>query len=145
MQCVKRLQHEDCPAYACGTDASYTLKMMIMKVAHKDWTAIDRQLIVSRAKAVKAMMLAVVHYGCEANLKPDGTTFGAIPLHLTGALQLTLYALLPGFPDFLRNIDVSLHIQYLHARDPIGGWPGGSGHMAEYVAVLDILWLRGTL
>lgn len=57
--------------------------MMIMKVAHKDWTAIDRQLIVSKAKAVKSVMLGVVHYGCEAKVQPDGTTFGAIPLNLT--------------------------------------------------------------
>lgn len=82
--CVGRLQREGCPSYANGPDAGYTLKMMMMKVAHKDWTAIDRQLIVSKAKAVRAVMLGVVHHGCEAALKPDGSPLGSLPLQFSG-------------------------------------------------------------
>eukprot|EP00892_Ulva_mutabilis_P011345 jgi/Ulvmu1/8583/UM045_0026.1 len=84
-ECVSRLQSAVCPSYASGADAAYTLKMMIMKVAHKDWTAIHRQLIVSKAKVLRALMPAVVHHGCEATLKHDGAPLGpALPLHFSG-------------------------------------------------------------
>jgi len=90
---VSRLQHEHCPAYSSGADAAYTLKMMIMKVAHKDWTAIHRQLIVSKAKALRALLPAVVHLGCEATLSPAGAPLGpALPLQFSGATRQGVYA-----------------------------------------------------
>eukprot|EP00892_Ulva_mutabilis_P011347 jgi/Ulvmu1/8585/UM045_0028.1 len=84
-ECVLRLQSAHCPSYASGADAAYTLKMMIMKVAHKDWTAILHQMIVSKAKVLRALMPAVVHHGCEATLKPGGAPLGpALPLQFSG-------------------------------------------------------------
>ena len=85
-ECVSRLQQEQCHAYSSGEDAAYMIKMMIMKVAHKDWTAIHRQLIVSKAKALRALLPAVVHLGCEATLSPAGAPLGpALPLNISGA------------------------------------------------------------
>lgn len=74
------MQRPDCPAYKSGPDAVYMLKMMLLKMAHKDWTAIDRQLIVSKANRLRALMPAVVHHGCEGILGGDGTLTGAMPL-----------------------------------------------------------------
>lgn len=96
-ECVSRLQRADCPTYGSGAEASYTLKMMTVKVAHKDWTAIDRQLIVSKAKAVRGVMLGVVHHGCEAALKPDGSTAGSLALLFSGAHSAAIGTRMPAF------------------------------------------------
>ena len=62
------------------------LKLMLLKMAPKEWAAIDRQMIVSKAKRLRALMPAVVHHGCEAALShhvsPDGTAVGAVPIAL---------------------------------------------------------------
>lgn len=80
------MQSASCPAYASGADAIYTLKLMLMKMAYKDWTAIDRQLIVSKAKRLRALMPAVVYHGCEGSLSPDGSALDTSRLQL-GALS----------------------------------------------------------
>ena len=81
-KCFGRLQREECPAFASGPEATYMLKLMLLKMAHKDWTAIDRQIIVSKAKRLRALMPAVVHHSCEAAVSTDGTAVGAVPIAL---------------------------------------------------------------
>lgn len=67
-ECAGRLLREDCPAYRDGKKALYILKLMLMKMAHKDWTPIDRQKITSQAKRPRAQMAAVCHFGCEGTV-----------------------------------------------------------------------------
>jgi hypothetical protein len=53
---------------------------MLVKMAHKDWTAIDRQWITSQAKRVRANMHAACHFGCEGTVSPGGHVLDAMPL-----------------------------------------------------------------
>jgi uncharacterized protein (UPF0371 family) len=57
--------------YTDGKQALYILKLMLVKMAHKDWTPIDRQWITSQAKRLRANMAAACHFGCEGELS-DG-------------------------------------------------------------------------
>jgi hypothetical protein len=79
--CAERLLRKDCPAYNDGKQALYILKLMLVKMAHKDWTPIDRQWITSQARRLRANMAAVCHFGCEGSVS-DGQ------LRATGSLAV---------------------------------------------------------
>ena len=55
-----------------GKMALYVAKLMLCKMAHKDWTPLDRQWITSQAKRVRAAMPAACHFGCEGILDASG-------------------------------------------------------------------------
>ena len=79
-ECVSKLQAAGCPVYRDGPQALYMMKLMLIKMAHKDWTAIDRQWIASQAKQVKNYMHSVTHFGCEGSVSESGNVQGATPL-----------------------------------------------------------------
>lgn len=81
-ECVSKLQAASCPAYNDGPQALYMLKLMLIKMAHKDWTAIDRQWIASQAKQIRTSMHAVTHFGCEGTVSETGEIQGPTPLSL---------------------------------------------------------------
>lgn len=62
------MRKADFPAYKDGKQALYVAKLMLLKMAHKDWTPIDRQWITSQAKRLRAALPAAVHFGCEGTL-----------------------------------------------------------------------------
>ena len=65
---ANKLRKPDFPAYSDGKQALYVFKLMVLKMAHKDWTPVDRQWITSQAKRVRAAIPAAVHFGCEGAL-----------------------------------------------------------------------------
>lgn len=81
-ECAGRLLKVDCPAYDDGKQALYILKLMLVKMAHKDWTPIDRQWITSQAKRLRANMAAVCHFGCEGAVT-DGECRASMSLSIS--------------------------------------------------------------
>ena len=79
---MSKLQAAGCPVYTDGEEALYMLKLMLIKMAHKDWTAIDRQWIASKAKQTRNYMHAVAHFGCEGTVVDEGVVQGAATLTL---------------------------------------------------------------
>lgn len=81
-ECVSKLHAASCPAYSDGPQALYILKLMMIKMAHKDWTAIDRQWIATQAKQTRNSMHAVTHFGCEGYVTDSGIVQCPTPLSL---------------------------------------------------------------
>jgi hypothetical protein len=71
-QYAEKLRQVDFPAYKDGKEALYMGKLMLVKMAHKDWTPLDRQWITSQAKRLRAAMPAACHFGCEGALTRAG-------------------------------------------------------------------------
>jgi hypothetical protein len=86
-ECVPKLLAPECPAYSDGAQALYIIKLMMIKMALKDWTAIDRQWIATQAKQARNCMHAVTHFGCEGSVTPSGTVQGAVALTQPPAMQ----------------------------------------------------------
>jgi hypothetical protein len=103
-QCADRLLREDCPAYTDGKQALYILKLMLVKMAHKDWTPIDRQWITSQAKRLRANMAAVCHFGSEGSVI-DGQ------LRSTGSLVIASTASAEGMPETRKEVSFGVQIQ----------------------------------
>jgi hypothetical protein len=62
------IRKQQMPTFKDGKQALYISKLMLVKMAHKDWTPIDRQWVTSQAKRLRAVMPAMVHIGCEGTL-----------------------------------------------------------------------------
>jgi hypothetical protein len=62
------IRKQDIPSYNDGKQALYISKLMLVKMAHKDWTPIDRQWVTSQALRLRAILPVAVHYGCEGSL-----------------------------------------------------------------------------
>ena len=56
-ECARRVLDDACPAYGDGKQALYILKLMLVKMAHKDWTPLDKQWTASQAKRLQARVL----------------------------------------------------------------------------------------
>jgi hypothetical protein len=63
-----KIRRQDVPAFKDGKQALYISKLMLVKMAHKDWTPIDRQWVTSQAKRLRAVIPSAVHFGCEGTL-----------------------------------------------------------------------------
>lgn len=104
-ECAGRLLREDCPAYNDGKQALYILKLMLVKMAHKDWTPIDRQWITSQAKRLRSNMAAVCHFGCEGSVN-DGAVRATASLAVAGGI-----AAVEGMQEARKEIRCEVHIQ----------------------------------
>jgi hypothetical protein len=62
------IRKEDIATFHNGKQALYISKLMLVKMAHKDWTPIDRQWVSGQAKRLRAMIPVAVHFGCEGSL-----------------------------------------------------------------------------
>jgi hypothetical protein len=103
-ECAGRLLREDCPAYTDGKQALYILKLMLVKMAHKDWTPIDRQWITSQAKRLRANMPAVCHFGCEGAISEG-------KVRATSSLTTASAAAADEIPDTRDKIRCEVKIQ----------------------------------
>lgn len=74
---AKPLYEEQLSSYKDGREALYVAKLMLVKMAYKDWTPIDRQWINSEAKRLRAAIGAACHFGCEGSLSADGALANA--------------------------------------------------------------------
>jgi hypothetical protein len=65
---AEQLMSPDLSAYKDGKQVLYIAKLMLVKMAHKDWTPIDRQWITTQAKRLRKAMPAACHFGSEGTI-----------------------------------------------------------------------------
>lgn len=130
--CTEEVTTNAVPAFKDGKQALYISKLMLIKMAHKDWTAIDRQWITSQAKHLRLMMPAACHFGAEGSVvagklqaaenlcfgaadpDPPELSFGTdIPLPVAEAVAHALEQAVPG----TREGDLELVSVHLHPAE----------------------------
>lgn len=75
-----RVLGPDIAAYKDGGEALYVAKVMLTKMARKDWTSLGKQWITSQCKQIRAAMPAACHFGCSGVLSAAGSLGSALPL-----------------------------------------------------------------